>query len=105
MSNVDPINTFQSLVDNGEIKKDPFQQSAIEALQKLSIHVNEYQNYMGQTGWLSRLKFGAKKLEVPRGIYIWGGVGRGKSMLMDIFFEHVGVDADVMRKQRVSSDC
>ena len=97
MSNVDPINAFQSLIDKGEIKKDSFQQSAMEALQRLSIQVNVYQNYMGQKGWLSRLKFGAKKGQVPRGIYIWGGVGRGKSMLMDLFFEHAGVHTDVKK--------
>ncbi len=37
------------------------------------------------------------KLPVPRGVYVWGGVGRGKTFLMDVFFEYI----PVRRKMRV----
>lgn len=37
-----------------------------------------------------------KKPEPPRGVYMWGGVGRGKSMLMDLFYENL----DIHRKER-----
>ena len=36
-------------------------------------------------------------MEAPQGLYIFGGVGRGKSMLMDLFFDHVPIE----RKRRV----
>ena len=41
-------------------------------------------------GLLSQL-FRAKKAN-PQGVYMWGGVGRGKSMLMDLFVETLGID-------------
>jgi len=41
-----------------------------------------------QSGWLPRL-FGRRTPETVRGLYIWGGVGRGKTMLMDLFLQHV----------------
>jgi cell division protein ZapE len=44
-------------------------------------------------GWL----FGKRSPAMPRGLYIWGSVGRGKTMLMDLFFEGL----TVRRKRRV----
>ena len=52
---------------------------------------------MGKQGWAARLGIGAKPQPSPKGLYLWGGVGRGKSMVMDLFFEH----APVEQKQRV----
>jgi cell division protein ZapE len=48
-------------------------------------------------GWLSRLGLVERDTAAPRGIYLWGPVGRGKSMLMDLFF----AAAPVASKRRV----
>ena len=42
-------------------------------------------------------KFFSKKPPAPRGLYLWGGVGRGKSMLMDLFHDSL----EIRRKRRV----
>jgi len=48
-------------------------------------------------GFFARLTGSAQPTPYPRGVYMWGGVGRGKSMLMDLFVETL----DVARKRRV----
>lgn len=60
-------------------KLDEAQRQAIASLQRL------YDDLRGeeQRGWLSRL---LGNPAAPRGIYLWGGVGRGKSFLMDGFY-------------------
>ncbi|HEU0200778.1 MAG TPA: cell division protein ZapE [Burkholderiaceae bacterium] len=71
---------------------DPAQQRAIERLQRLFAEWSEYK---------ARRSNALKKLlvrpPVPRGVYLWGGVGRGKSFLMDSFFAVV----PIVRKTRV----
>ncbi|MBT6094103.1 MAG: cell division protein ZapE, partial [Rhodospirillaceae bacterium] len=67
---------------------------AMARLQKLAETLSEYSQQMGKTGWRARLSFRGGKKEPPRGLYFWGGVGRGKTMLMDLFFAHCMVDEE-----------
>jgi cell division protein ZapE len=76
-------------VQRGEIKPDPAQQAAIEALARLEADLNEQ-------GEASAFSF-FRKPKAPRGVYLWGPVGRGKSMLMDLFFQ----SAPAAKKRRV----
>jgi cell division protein ZapE len=71
-----------------KITLDPAQQAAAARLDALSRALKSYR--LGRKPW-----FGPTK--VPRGLYIWGDVGRGKSMLMDMFFEK----APIAPKRRV----
>ena len=84
----------------GEIHADPVQEKVVLRLQ--AIHDQLAAMAAAQpvkTGFLARLRFGhaPKPPEGPHGLYIWGSVGRGKSMLMDLFF----ADAPVAKKRRV----
>jgi cell division protein ZapE len=74
---------YDQLIAAHELKPDPAQVRAVAALDRLA------RSFEGSGGFLSRL-FGSKGDE-PAGVYLWGGVGRGKSMLMDLAFEHIGI--------------
>ncbi|NQU59914.1 MAG: cell division protein ZapE [Rhodospirillales bacterium] len=86
-----PYKAYQALLDRGDIQPDPAQAQAMEKLQGLAAGLAEYAPHMGKQGWMARLNPGRKKVPVPKGIYLWGGVGRGKSMLMDLFFDTAGI--------------
>ena len=73
---------YQALIAAGELRPDPDQARAVEALARLEGQLNRQPD---RGGLLSRW-FGSEP-EPPPGIYMWGGVGRGKSMLMDLAFE------------------
>ncbi|HEV2187938.1 MAG TPA: cell division protein ZapE [Stellaceae bacterium] len=77
----------------GAIRSDPAQARVIERLEALHRALATYAP--APRGWLSRLVGG--NVAAPKGIYLWGPVGRGKSMLMDLFF----ATAPVARKRRV----
>lgn len=73
------IARYRALVASGEAQPDPAQAYAAEALQLLD---NRLQN-AAQRGFT--LAFWRRQ-EPPRGLYLYGGVGRGKTWLMDLFF-------------------
>jgi len=88
----EPVDAYQALIRNGDIKPDPRQAYAMEQLQALDQALGTYGEQMGKGGWSKRLSFGGGRKAPPKGIYMWGGVGRGKSMLMEIFFSHTRVE-------------
>lgn len=88
----DPIGAYRALIDNGEITSDPRQEYAIGQLQSLEQALEGYAQQMGKSGWSKRLSFGGGRKPTPKGVYMWGGVGRGKSMLMEIFYNNTSVD-------------
>jgi cell division protein ZapE len=81
----------------GELLADPVQALAIEKLQSLSRALLHYKPGNGEGGWRARLGLARRPDEAPQGIYFYGGVGRGKSMLMDLFF----AATPVTKKRRV----
>jgi cell division protein ZapE len=96
-SRIGPKQAYQKLIDGGDIQSDPSQASGIERLDGLDQALARYAPQMGKTGWMTRLSLGRNRIPPPRGLYMWGGVGRGKSMLMDLFFAHSSIAA----RQRV----
>lgn len=77
---------YQALVSAGEIEADPAQAHAVEAYAALDARLADYKPGH-KNGFLGRLFGGDKKNGDPlRGLYVHGEVGRGKTMLMDLFF-------------------
>ena len=73
---------YESLLASGELREDAQQRAAVAELQRLQDDLAAPKN---KGGFWSRL---TRREAAPlRGIYMWGGVGRGKSMLMDLFHE------------------
>ncbi|MGC6400526.1 cell division protein ZapE [Sphingomonas sp. FW199] len=86
------LSAYRALIAGGELRPDATQAAAAERLAELATALEAVPK-RGSTLWklLGRLP------DPPRGVYLWGDVGRGKSMLMDLFFQHL----DIRRKRRV----
>src|SRR5215467_2145402 len=82
----------------GQVQADPVQEKIVLRLQAVHDQLAAMVVDPPKSGLLARLGLvSAPKPQGPHGLYIWGPVGRGKSMLMDLFFS----DAPVARKRRV----
>ncbi|PVB61418.1 cell division protein ZapE [Labrenzia sp. 011] len=89
---------YDALIASGEISEDPVQRQAVRQLDLLNTRLAETRlaSKKSSLGWLFANKKNQLWLAV-QGLYMWGGVGRGKTMLMDLFYE-VTV---IRRKRRV----
>src|ERR1700728_3236050 len=89
-----PLATFhahyQALVSSGAIEPDAAQARAAEAFAALEQRLASYKPVRKQ-GLFGRL-FADKDEAPPRGLYVHGEVGRGKTMLMDMFFQQSPVE-------------
>ncbi len=97
-----PLPAYRALIAEGRLAPDPAQANGAERLQDLWERLRGYDPHPTVTppggGLLARLLNRRHTEEyVPIGLYLVGEVGRGKSMLMDLFFD----EADVARKQRI----
>ncbi|MDP6390860.1 MAG: cell division protein ZapE [Alphaproteobacteria bacterium] len=92
-----PVFTYRALRRAGELSHDPIQELTAEKLQSLHNAVKGYRPANGAGGWKSRLGLARRPEDPPQGLYIFGPAGRGKSMLMDMFFQ----DAPTERRRRV----
>jgi cell division protein ZapE len=81
---------YQALVSSGALEPDAAQAEAAEAFADLEQRLVRYKPVRKQ-GLLGRL-FADKDEAPPRGLYVHGEVGRGKTMLMDLFFQQSPVE-------------
>ncbi|HMH64838.1 MAG TPA: cell division protein ZapE [Rhizomicrobium sp.] len=74
------LDQYQKAVTKGELRVDAAQENAVRRLNALSQALTKKRGF----SWF-------RKIEPPRGLYIWGDVGRGKTLLMDFFYEETGI--------------
>ena len=77
---------YTDLIASGDLQQDPAQSLVLPEFERIRSGLREP----------VRKGFFRKAPEPPKGLYLWGGVGRGKSMLMDLFADHLG---DVPRRR------
>ena len=90
------LDRYAACVRDGQLERDPAQEKIARRLDDLAAELGEYRlaRKSSSLGWL----FGQRRTAgPPRGLYLWGSVGRGKTMLMDLFFEV----SPARRKRRV----
>src|SRR4051812_47637770 len=80
------LDQYRAALSQGELKSDPAQEHAARKLKALAQLLATRRGFS---------LFG-RKAEAPKGLYIWGDVGRGKTLLMDMFF----AEAQVAKKRR-----
>ena len=85
MSAPSVLDLYYDLVASGDLECDPAQEAALEELDALARRLHDYK-LPGKPNPLKRL-FARKPDPQIRGLYIWGSVGRGKTMMMDLFYE------------------
>lgn len=83
---------YDALVAAGELRPDPEQRAAAGRLNQLQAELEAVPPH-GSLLW----RLTGRKPAALRGVYLWGAVGRGKSMLMDLFYDQL----HIQRKRRV----
>ncbi len=83
------VELYDDRVSLGELRPDPAQRAVLGQLESIRLFLEEQADRPrgGLRGLFSRAP------APPKGMYLWGGVGRGKSMLMDMFHDALAIPA------------
>jgi cell division protein ZapE len=86
-SAMDLLQAYQAEIKRRALLEDAVQVEAINCLQRLAASLHQYK--LARASLIGRM---FAKPSPPKGLWLWGGVGRGKSFLMDLFFEALEID-------------
>lgn len=84
-----PSQAYRHGVEQGRWQADPMQLEVLEELDRIHDELLEREN----SGFFSRFARRLRRDAPVRGLYLWGGVGRGKTFLVDLFFTHLDLQA------------
>ena len=96
MSSIKPSQKYREIMQESGFVSDPAQQQAIVLLDKLLDRLMKTETRQ-PLNWWQKLLTRDKSVKPVTGIYFWGGVGRGKTFLMDLFYQCLPTES----KQRV----
>lgn len=88
-----PSKAYNEGVSRGRWQDDPAQRQLLQQFDRIHAELSRQQG----AGLWRRLQRRLSSDDPIRGLYVWGGVGRGKTFLVDLFFEHL----PIQRKRRV----
>ena len=88
------LETYLRAIEHGSHQRDAAQERVVDLLVELAQGLEK--RAVAPRGLLARW-FGRHSAEAVSGLYVWGGVGRGKTYLMDLFFDSLRIE----RKQRI----
>lgn len=77
---------YEAMVQAGELTPDDIQRALVARLDALVAELQSYRPPKTGGGMLARLFSRASSADPPRGLYVHGDVGRGKTLIMDLFF-------------------
>jgi cell division protein ZapE len=80
-----PSEKYLAILNSGDFYADDSQRYALDQLDELQAAL--INQPIGTNNWWQRLTAGSTTSTTPSGLYFWGGVGRGKTFLMDIFYQ------------------
>lgn len=79
-----PSRVYQDGIEAGRWSSDPAQLQALREFDRIHAALRQQ-----ASGWWVRLRRRLTPAPAPQGLYLWGGVGRGKTFLVDLFFDHL----------------
>ena len=86
-ANITPNARYKHLLEEGSLSQDEGQAVVIDTLDRLYQTIISQRLESAPTSFWQRLRHGSGKVVPIKGLYLYGGVGRGKSRLMDLFYE------------------
>lgn len=92
-----PLQCYERDIASGKFQFDPAQNQAVQALTDVHAALVQRFEVAQKVRGPARLREIKRQKTPAQGLYLWGGVGRGKTYLMDLFFEQI----PFRRKMRV----